>query len=85
MRTRHLSLAYEEMVEVVTHAVAEGNIDWPAKRQDVCPESKLDECFLPIKSQPPFRSLISTPRCQDCGRNCFQPGYSVPESLITQI
>lgn len=44
--------AYEELMEVVTRAVARLNIDWPAEKQDVCPKSKLDLRFLPSQSQP---------------------------------
>lgn len=44
------SLAYEELVEVVTHAVAKLNIEWPAKKQDARPKSKLDERFLKARS-----------------------------------
>ncbi len=37
---------YEELVEVVTHAVAKLNIKWPAEKQAEPQKSKLDECFL---------------------------------------
>lgn len=39
--------AYEELMEVITHAVAQLNIDWPAERQEVCQKSK-----------PPCRGLL---------------------------
>lgn len=39
--------AYEELVEVVTCAVARLNIGWPTERQEICRRSKLDEHFLP--------------------------------------
>jgi len=41
------SPAYEELMEFVTHAVAQLNIDWPAEKQEVHQKSKLNECFLP--------------------------------------
>lgn len=34
-------LAYEELVEVITHTMTKLNIDWLAERQDVHPKSKL--------------------------------------------
>ncbi len=37
---------YEELLEVVTRAVAKLNIDWPAKKQTEPQKSKLDERFL---------------------------------------
>lgn len=36
------SPAYEELVEVVTRAVAKLNFDWLTESQDACPKSKLD-------------------------------------------
>lgn len=36
-----LSPAYEELVEVVTQAVAKFNADWQAEKQEVCQKSKL--------------------------------------------
>lgn len=51
------SPAYEELVEVITLAVAMLNINWPAKRQDVHPKRKLDKRFLTVKSQPPCQGL----------------------------
>ncbi len=41
------SVLFEELLEMVTRAVAKLNIEWPAERE--CQEhlkSKLDECFL---------------------------------------
>lgn len=49
--------AYEELIEVITCAVARLNIEWPAKRQEVCQRSLLDEIFLPSRTQPPRRGL----------------------------
>ncbi len=43
---------YEELLEVVTHAVAKLNIDWPADDQTEKQKSKLDERFLRSKSLP---------------------------------
>lgn len=36
-----LSPAYEELVGVVTQAVARFNTDWQAEKQEVCHNSKL--------------------------------------------
>ncbi|ROL46761.1 hypothetical protein DPX16_12654 [Anabarilius grahami] len=44
--TPSLSPAYEELVEVITCAVAKLNIEWPAEKQGTRPKSKLDERFL---------------------------------------
>ncbi len=51
------SIAYEELVEVVTRAVVKLNIEWPAEKQDAHPKSKLDERFLKARSQPSRRGL----------------------------
>ncbi len=48
---------YEEILEVVTHAVAKLNIDWPAEKQAEPQKSKLDERFLRTKPLPPRLSL----------------------------
>ncbi len=48
---------YEELLEVVTRAVAKLNIDWPAKKQAELQKSKLDERFMRTKPLPPLRSL----------------------------
>ncbi len=48
---------YEELLEVVTRAVAKLNIDWPADDQTEKQRSKLDERFLRSKSLPLLRSL----------------------------
>ncbi len=48
---------YEELLEVVTRAVAKLNIDWPADDQTEKHKSKLDEHFLRSKSLPLCRSL----------------------------
>ncbi len=45
------SRAYEELVEVVTRAVERLIIDWPAERDDVRSEGKLDERFLSSRAQ----------------------------------
>lgn len=55
------SSAYEELLEIVTRAVAKLNIDWLAERQGAHPQSKLDESFLPSKVQPPHRGLTFFP------------------------
>ncbi len=48
---------YEELLEVVTRAVAKLNIDWPTEKQAEPQKSKLDERFLRTKPLPPRRSL----------------------------
>jgi hypothetical protein len=48
---------YEELVEVVTRAVAKLNISWPAEVPVEPQKSKLDERFLRVKPPPPRRSL----------------------------
>ncbi len=52
-----LSPQYEELLEVVTRAVAKLNINWPADDQTEKQRSKLDERFLRSKSLPLRRSL----------------------------
>ncbi len=52
-----LSPQYEELLEVVTRAVAKLNIDWPADDQTEKQRSKLDERFLRSKSLPLRLSL----------------------------
>ncbi len=52
-----LSPQYEELLEVVTRAVAKLNINWPADDQTEKQRSKLDERFLLSKSLPLRRSL----------------------------
>lgn len=51
------SVLFEELLEVVTRAVAKLNIDWPTEVQEERPKSKLDERFLHSKSLPPCRGL----------------------------
>ncbi|KAL0185522.1 hypothetical protein M9458_017192, partial [Cirrhinus mrigala] len=48
---------YEELVEVVTRAVAKLKLDWPAEKPTEPPRSKLDERFLRSKPPPPRRGL----------------------------
>lgn len=45
---------YEELLEVVTHAVARLNVDWPAKKQEVRHKSKLYIHLLPACLQRPW-------------------------------
>ncbi len=52
-----LSPRNEELVEVVTRAVAKLNIDWLAECQVEPQRGKLDERFLRFKTPPPHRSL----------------------------
>ncbi|KAL0163886.1 hypothetical protein M9458_039639, partial [Cirrhinus mrigala] len=51
------SVQYEELLEVVTRAVAKLNIDWPAEERVAPQRSKLDERFLQSKPPSPRRSL----------------------------
>lgn len=50
------SPVYEELVEVVTRAVAKLNNEWPADKRDAHPRSKLDEWFLKARLRPPIFS-----------------------------
>ncbi|KAL0176406.1 hypothetical protein M9458_028736, partial [Cirrhinus mrigala] len=62
---------YEELLEVVTRAVAKLNIDWPAESQAEPQKSKLDERFL--RSRPPSarRSLPFFPNLHtEVSRSC---------------
>ncbi len=49
---------YEELVEVLTRAVAKLNIDWPAECHVEPQRSKLEEWFLRVKPPPPRLSLL---------------------------
>ncbi|KAL0147124.1 hypothetical protein M9458_057648, partial [Cirrhinus mrigala] len=53
------SLQYEELLEVVTRAVSNLNIDWPAEEKAAPQKSKLDERFL--RSKTFFRLAYSSP------------------------
>ncbi len=81
-----LSPQYEELLEVVTRAVAKLNINWPADDQTEEQGSKLDERFLRSKSLPLRRSLpffpIFTLRCRDRGKGLFLHAYLSPPLLI---
>ncbi|XP_073675191.1 cingulin-like [Garra rufa] len=52
---------YEELLEVVTRAVAKLNISWPSEQHHEPQKSKLDERFLRTKSSPSRRSLQFLP------------------------
>ncbi len=52
---------YEELVEVVTRAVAKLNIDWPAECHVEPQRGKLDECFLWFKTSPPHSAVLHRP------------------------
>ncbi|KAL0159530.1 hypothetical protein M9458_043255, partial [Cirrhinus mrigala] len=56
---------YEELLEVVTRAVAKLNISWPAEEVAAPQRSKLDERFLRSKNPPPRRSLPFFPDLHD--------------------
>ncbi len=47
------SVQYEELVEVITHAVAKLNVEWPAEKQAEPTKSKLEDHFLRSKPLPP--------------------------------
>lgn len=49
--------AQEELVEVLTRAVAKLRIEWPQEEPEIQPPSKLDERFYKRRSQPPRRGL----------------------------
>ncbi len=73
---------FEELLGVVTRAVAKLNIDWPAgKERQERPKSKLDERFLCLKSPPPCRGLpffpICTLSCLNRGIRLIRPTSSV--------
>jgi hypothetical protein len=65
--------AYEELVEVVSRAVAHLKIDWPQDKQEVQVKSKLDERFLQHREQPHHRGLpffpdLHTEVCKSWGK-----------------
>ncbi len=55
------SIQYEELLEVVTHAVAKLYINWPTEQQSKHSKSKLDERFLRSKPPPPHQGLLFFP------------------------
>ncbi len=55
------SAQYEELVEVITRAVAKLHLEWPAEKQAEPSKSKLDERFLRSKPLPPRRGLSFFP------------------------
>ncbi len=75
---------YEELLEVVTRAVAKLNIDWPADNQTEKQRSKLDERFLRSKSLPIRRSLPFFPdlhtEVSRSWRNPFSSRLFIPAS-----
>lgn len=40
-----ISPQYEELMDVVSRAVAKLNIEWPSEKQEAQKKSKLDVCF----------------------------------------
>ncbi len=52
-----VSPQYEELLEVMSRAVAKLNISWPAEEHAEPQTNKLDERFLRAKRSPPTRSL----------------------------
>lgn len=57
LSTPSRGLGYEELVEVVTRAVARLNISWPQHEQETQVTSKMDERYLQRRSQPHRRGL----------------------------
>ncbi len=56
------SVLFEELLEVMTRAVAKLNIECSAEREcQEHPKSKLDERFLCSRSPPPCRGLPFSP------------------------
>ncbi|KAL0194632.1 hypothetical protein M9458_008204, partial [Cirrhinus mrigala] len=58
------SVQYEELLEVVTRAVAKLNIDWPAEEKASPQRSKLDERFLrskPSSWERPYSACLFVP------------------------
>ncbi|KAK2899023.1 hypothetical protein Q8A67_010441 [Cirrhinus molitorella] len=53
--------AAEELLEVVTRAVFQLKIDWPAEKHHEPQKNKQDECFLRTKAPPPRQSLLFFP------------------------
>ncbi|KAL0161017.1 hypothetical protein M9458_044742, partial [Cirrhinus mrigala] len=53
------SVQYEELLEVVTHAVEKLKIDWPAKSQAEPQRSRLDERFLHLPFFPDLHTEVS--------------------------
>ncbi|KAL0203138.1 hypothetical protein M9458_001156, partial [Cirrhinus mrigala] len=72
---------YEELLEVVTRAVAKLNIDWPPESLVEPQRSKLDEST----PEPSFFSPISTLRCRDRGITLSRPACSSPPPITTVI
>lgn len=56
-----LSSAYEELLELITRAVAKLYIDWPAEKQEALRKSKLGESFLLSKARPPHLGSLFFP------------------------
>lgn len=81
------SLAYEQLVEVVTCAVTKVNLDRPAEKQDICPSNKLDDHFLRAITQPPRQGLTFFPDLHtDVSRSwkhLIRPGSSAVIPLPT--
>ncbi len=72
------SVLFEELLKVVTRAVAKLNIDWPAEKEcQEHPKSKLDECFLRSKSPPPRRGLPFFPDLHTEVSRSWNKPYSV--------
>ncbi len=79
-----VSPQYEELLEVMTRAVAKLNISWPAEEHAEPQISKLDEHFLRAKRSPPTRSLPFFPDLHtEVSRSWASPfsaGLFVPSS-----
>lgn len=68
------SPACDELVGMITHAVAKLNIEWPADKQVPRQRSKLDEVFLLSHAQPPHQCLPFFPDlCTEVFRSWKRP------------
>ncbi len=68
------SLTYEELVDVLSCAVAKLNINWPQEKQDV--QIKLNECFLQHRFQPQCWGLPFFPDIHNELCNLWNKPYS---------
>ncbi|KAI2666795.1 Transposon Ty3-G Gag-Pol polyprotein [Labeo rohita] len=69
-----ISSSEEELLEVVTRAVAKLKIDWPAEKQAEPQRSKLDERFLRNRPPPSHQSLPFFPDLQtEVSRSWVKP------------
>ncbi len=74
---------YEDMLEVMTRAVAKLKIDWPAEECAEPQISKLDERFLRAKRSPPTRSLPFFPDLHTEVSRSWASPFSAPLQITT--